>query len=131
MARKPGVSEPSEIRSFIEAAGDNIVVVDARNPDFSTEPGDEATSAKAALGNSDGTRPKAVNIPFIRPTASMDLSLLPSSVDDKTCFITHCGGGGRGQKAKDFLIANGFKPENVLNGGGPEDEDTWAEFGTL
>ncbi len=40
--------------------------------------------------------------------------------------ITHCGGGGRGQKAKLFLEANGFK--NVLNGGGPEDKDCWATF---
>ena len=41
--------------------------------------------------------------------------------------ITHCGGGGRGQKAKDFLISNGFV--NVINGGGPEDGECWAEFG--
>jgi hypothetical protein len=38
------------------------------------------------------------------------------------------GGGGRGQKAKDFLIANGFK--NVVNGGGPEDAECWAVFGS-
>ena len=42
--------------------------------------------------------------------------------------ITHCGGGGRGQKAKDFLLKNGYV--NVLNGGGPEDAECWAEFGT-
>jgi hypothetical protein len=38
------------------------------------------------------------------------------------------GGGGRGQKAKDFLMANGFK--NVANGGGPEDAECWAVFGS-
>lgn len=38
------------------------------------------------------------------------------------------GGGGRGQKAKDYLLANGFK--NVANGGGPEDTECWAVFGS-
>jgi len=41
--------------------------------------------------------------------------------------ITHCGGGGRGQKARVFLEANGFG--NVINGGGPEDAECWAIFG--
>ena len=41
--------------------------------------------------------------------------------------ITHCGGGGRGQKAKEFLQANGFG--NVVNGGGPEDDECWQCFG--
>lgn len=41
--------------------------------------------------------------------------------------ITHCGGGGRGQKARVFLEANGFG--NVINGGGPEDTECWAIFG--
>ena len=30
-------------------------------------------------------------------------------------IITHCGGGGRGQKAKDYLDSQGFT--NVVNGG--------------
>lgn len=32
-------------------------------------------------------------------------------------IITHCGGGGRGQKGKDMLVKMGFT--DVLNGGGP------------
>lgn len=43
-------------------------------------------------------------------------------------IITHCGGGGRGQKARLYLEANGFG--NVVNGGGPEDEECWAVFGS-
>ena len=46
---------------------------------------------------------------------------------EKVPVITHCGGGGRGQKAKDYLLANGFG--NVMNGGGPEDDECWATFG--
>ena len=42
--------------------------------------------------------------------------------------ITHCGAGGRGQKAKEFLEANGFG--NVVNGGGPEDDECWQVFGS-
>lgn len=44
-----------------------------------------------------------------------------------TPIITHCGGGGRGQLAKEFLEQHGF--QNVLNGGGPKETDCWAEFG--
>jgi hypothetical protein len=44
-----------------------------------------------------------------------------------TPIITHCGGGGRGQKAMDFLAAKGFT--TVLNGGGPKETECWAEFG--
>ena len=46
----------------------------------------------------------------------------------KVYMHIYIGGGGRGQKAKDFLIANGFK--NVVNGGGPEDAECWAVFGS-
>ena len=48
---------------------------------------------------------------------------------EKAPIITHCGGGGRGQKAKDFLEAAGFG--NVKNGGGPEDDECWAVFGAI
>eukprot|EP00591_Stephanopyxis_turris_P011177 CAMPEP_0195518616 /NCGR_PEP_ID=MMETSP0794_2-20130614/13336_1 /TAXON_ID=515487 /ORGANISM="Stephanopyxis turris, Strain CCMP 815" /LENGTH=130 /DNA_ID=CAMNT_0040647623 /DNA_START=150 /DNA_END=542 /DNA_ORIENTATION=- len=128
MARKPGVSEPSEIAAFVADAGDKLIVVDARNPDFELEPGDAKSSEKAPLAQtSDGYRPAAYNIPYDRPTDSMDLSILPDTTTKQTPIITHCGGGGRGQKAKDFLLANGY--ENVINGGGPEDAECWAEFG--
>ena len=106
----------------------------------------------------------------------MDLSKIPSEWleagggKESVPVITHCGGGGRGQKAKDYLESQvgpargafarratrphyamqlaspalppfaqplkavrcapqGFK--NVLNGGGPEDDECWAVFGSL
>ena len=116
------------------AAGEDLIVVDARNPDFTQEPGDEKTNAFAPIaGTVRGARSLAVNIPFNRATKDMDLSLLPirdkSSADGPTFFITHCGGGGRGQKAKDYLISQGYAAERILNGGGPEDSECWAEFG--
>ena len=74
MGRKPGVSEPEQIKEFVAKAGANLIVVDARNTgaarpahaallvsrtdispllaDFSMEPGDEATNAKAPIGGS-------------------------------------------------------------------------------
>jgi len=30
---------PDELKKFVEAAGNKLIVVDARNPDFNTEPG--------------------------------------------------------------------------------------------
>ena len=63
----------------------------------------------------------------------MDLEKIPAARIDAgggketVPVITHCGGGGRGEKAKQYLLANGFK--NVVNGGGPEDAECWAIFG--
>jgi rhodanese-related sulfurtransferase len=103
-------------------------VVDARNPDFSLEPGDAKSSEKAPLaGTSAGYRPGAYNLPYDRVNSCMDLGLLPERCGPDTPIISHCGGGGRGQKAKDFLLANGYT--NVLNGGGPEDAECWHQFG--
>lgn len=91
------------------------------------------SSEKAPIGGGADSRPRAVNVVYDRANSSMDLSLIPAdwleSAGGKEAapVITHCGGGGRGQKAKDFLLANGFK--NVLNGGGPEDAECWAVFG--
>lgn len=48
---------------------------------------------------------------------------------DRLFVITHCGGGGRGQKALEFVTKNGFP--NVINGGGPEDAECWAVIGSL
>lgn len=117
------------------AARGDLVAVDTRNPNFTLEPGDEKTNAFAPLaGTVGGARLLAVNIPFKnRATNDLDLSMLrirdKSSADRPTFFITHCGGGGRGQKAKDYLISQGYAAERVLNGGGPEDTECWAEFG--
>lgn len=131
MGRKPGVSEPAELAAFVAAAGENLVVLDVRNKDFSVEAGDAVSNEKAPIG--DGKRARAVNCVYDRAASAMDLAAIPSAWieaaggKESVPVITHCGGGGRGQKAKDFLLANGFK--NVLNGGGPEDAECWATFG--
>ena len=122
MTRKAGVSEPEDLKSFVEKAGDKLLVVDVRNPDASAEPGDQKSIAVAALP-SEAFRPSAVRLIYDRETSSMPLP----DVDKDTPIITHCGGGGRGQKAKDYLEENGFT--NILNGGGPKETDCWAEFG--
>ncbi|CAL6300462.1 unnamed protein product [Bathycoccus prasinos] len=44
-------------------------------------------------------------------------------------IITHCGGGGRGQKSKEWLEKEGFT--NVINGGGPQVSELWDMFGHL
>jgi len=122
MARKAGVAEPAELRDFVAAAGDKLLVIDVRNPDASMEPGDQKSLAVAALPSTEN-RPQATHLIYDRTTESMPLPDVPLD----TPIITHCGGGGRGQKAKDFLEKNGFT--SVLNGGGPKETDCWAEFG--
>ena len=135
MGRKPGVMEPADLQKFVDAAGEKLIVVDVRNPDFNVEPGDGKSNEKAPL-SACGTdaRARAVNIFYDRESSSMDLSKIPADWIEagggkaSVPVITHCGGGGRGQKAKDFLEANGFG--NVANGGGPEDEECWECFGS-
>jgi len=39
MGRKPGVSEPADISAFVAAAGESLIVLDVRNPDYTKEPG--------------------------------------------------------------------------------------------
>ena len=122
-SRKPGVSAPDELSAFVSAAGSDLIVVDVRNPDFAAEPGDAKSNEKAPIG--DPSRSAALNVVYDRAESKMDLSALAGK--EAAPIITHCGGGGRGQKAKDYLLANGFT--NVLNGGGPEDAECWAVFG--
>lgn len=121
--RKAGVSSPEDLKEFVAAAGHRLLVVDVRNPDPEKEPGDQKSLAVAPLPSPPEVRPQAVHLIYDRDTKTMPL---PEVAKD-TPIITHCGGGGRGQKAKDFLLANGFS--NVLNGGGPKEKDCWAEFG--
>lgn len=121
--RKAGVSSPEELKSFVDEAGEKLLVVDVRNPDAEAEPGDQKSLVVAGLP-SETYRPQAVSLIWDRNTNSMPL---PEVEDKDTPIITHCGGGGRGQKAKDFLISNGFT--NVLNGGGPKETECWSEFG--
>jgi len=126
-ARKPGVASPSELRAFLARAGAHLVVVDARAADAAAEP----SSALGALAPC-AARPRAVSAPLDRATGALDLAAIPAAwVDaaggrERLFAVTHCGGGGRGQKAKDFLLKHGFV--NVINGGGPEDAECWAEF---
>jgi rhodanese-related sulfurtransferase len=120
--RKAGVASPEELRSFVESAGDRLLVIDVRNPDATAEPGDQKSLAVAGLPTPN-TRKNAQHLIWDRTTDSMPLPSVPKD----TPIITHCGGGGRGQKAKDFLIDKGFT--NVLNGGGPKETDCWKEYG--
>ena len=119
--RKEGVASPEALKDFVATAGDSLVVVDVRNPDADAEPGDQKSLAVAALPSEE--RPQAVNLIWDRKSESMPL---PDVAKDAP-IITHCGAGGRGQLAKDFLTANGFT--NVLNGGGPKDIENWAIYG--
>ncbi|CAB9511408.1 Rhodanese-like domain [Seminavis robusta] len=121
--RKAGVASPEELKAFVTQAGDKLLVVDVRNPDASIEPGDKKSLDVAPLPSPPDIRPNGVHLIYDRGTKSM---LLPDVAKD-TPIITHCGGGGRGQKAKEFLMENGFT--NVMNGGGPKETDCWAEFG--
>lgn len=117
MMRKPGVSEPDELESFVEAARDRLVVIDVRKPEEASEVGPIP---------SDSSRPLAINLEWDREAASMplpDATRIPLD----TPIITHCGGGGRGQKAKLFLEKHGYT--NVRNGGGPEDPECWKHYG--
>lgn len=122
--RKSGVASPEELKEFVENAGSKLLVVDVRNPDASVEPGDQKSLAVAGLP-SDTFRPQAHSLIYDRETNSLPLP----DVDKATPIITHCGGGGRGEKAKVFLIENGYT--QVLNGGGPKEGDCWNEFGNI
>ena len=126
-SRKAGVASPEELRAFVAEAGDRLLVVDVRNPDASVEPGDQQSLAVAGLPNDDNSsttvRRRAVSLIWDRASNSMPLPNVPQD----TPIITHCGGGGRGQKAKDFLMQKGFT--KILNGGGPKETECWAEFG--
>ena len=122
MSRKPGVSSPEELKAFVANAGKNLLVVDLRNPDAAVEPDDQLTFDLAKLP-SDTVRPQAVSLLWDRTTHQMPLPSVPQD----TPIITHCGAGGRGQMAKEFLEKNGFV--KVINGGGPKEAECWAEFG--
>jgi rhodanese-related sulfurtransferase len=121
--RKAGVASPEELKEFVSKAGSRLLVVDVRNPDASVEPGDQKSLAVAPLPSSPDVRPQGVHLIYDRNTKSMPLP----EVEKDTPIITHCGGGGRGQTAMDYFIANGFT--TVLNGGGPKEKECWAEFG--
>jgi|TARA_B110000003_G_scaffold258741_1_gene278170 rhodanese-related sulfurtransferase len=136
-ARKPGVASDDEFERFFSAnQGKTVVVLDARNSDFSVEPSDEqfggpqGSAPIADCGTS--ARPNAVNCAFDRSANALrDLQVLEAKTggNKSTPIITHCGGGGRGQKAKEYLISQGYS--NVINGGGPAVEALWKTFGSM
>jgi len=132
--RKPGVLDPADLQNFVTNAGANLIVIDVRNPDFAVDQYDVKTNEKAPIADCGGARARAVNVVFDRGSNSLDLSSIPQAWIEAgggkatVPVITHCGGGGRGQKAKEFLEANGFG--NVVNGGGPEDDECWQVFGS-
>jgi rhodanese-related sulfurtransferase len=124
----PDVATPEELKQFVESAGDSLLVIDVRS---ATAAEDAASLARTPLpditvgnGNDRQYRPRAVNLPWDRATNSMPL---PSDSSTDTPIITHCGGGKRGQLAKDYLLQKGYT--NVLNGGGPKQAACWNEFG--
>merc|ERR1712087_712525 len=126
MAPRPGVASLDELTKLVESAGDNLVVVDVRNPDAEKEPGDQKSLAVAPIPDpSQDVRPSGLHLVWDRDSNAMPLP--PDSVAKDTAIITHCGGGGRGQKAKDFLESNGYT--NVLNGAGPKETELWAVYG--
>ena len=131
-SRKPGVATNAEMDAFLATHDVNtIIVLDARSTDLAAEPEDARwDEASGAPVTACGTpaRPQAMNLPYDRSNKKLDLADL-DGVPKDTPVITHCGGGGRGQKAKDFLISQGFT--NVLNGGGPSVKDNWDKFGQL
>jgi rhodanese-related sulfurtransferase len=136
MARKAGVATDAAFAAFVaKNSVEQIVVVDARNPDVTVEPGDAKwgaeSSAPIAGTSAAALRPRAVNLVYDRVNSSMDLEPLQPLLSDglDTPIITHCGGGGRGQKAKVFLESVGYT--NVLNGGGPKVTELWEQFGEL
>ena len=136
MARKAGVATNQEMAAFVARNTlTKVVVVDARNPDFSIEAGDAKWSASSSAPIKslldDDVRPRSVNLVYNRVTSSMPLEELePLLIDGKdTPIITHCGGGGRGQKAKVFLESQGYT--NVVNGGGPKVTELWKVYGAL
>jgi rhodanese-related sulfurtransferase len=123
--KREGVASPEELKEFVEAAGDKLVVVDLRNPNADEEPGDVKALAIAGLPTKEA-RPHAVHLQWDRANHSMPL---PDVESKDTPIITHCGAGGRGQLAKEFLEAHGFT--NVVNGGGPKETECWKTFGHL
>jgi len=113
MARKGGVAEPSEVRDFVAAAGDRLLIIDVRNSDANVEPCDQKSSAMAALP-SDGNRLQVTHLIYDHTTESKPLPLV-EDVDKKPRIL--------------LLEKNGYTV--VMNGGGPKDMECWRQVNLL
>ncbi len=132
MSRKPGVASNEDMRAFfVKHDPSTVVIVDARSSDFTVEPGDAITTAVAPLPSpAISVRPQGLHCPYDRSADTWDWTALRTAgLTLTTPIVTHCGGGGRGQKARLALEEMGFT--TVINGGGPEVEELWAMFGHL
>ena len=94
-ARKPGVATDDEFDAFLATHDrSRIVVVDARNPDFTVEPDDETYGGDAGSApiSDCGTakRPNAVNAPFDRAAKSLPLDAVRAKTggDATTPIVT-------------------------------------------
>jgi rhodanese-related sulfurtransferase len=103
-----------------------FIIIDARNP---LSVNDQQNFINDPLPNvTDGIRPKAINSAWDKTTNTI-VQLPPSTISKDTYIITHCGGGGRGELAKNYLIEQGYT--NVYNGGGPRTPESWNIYGKL
>jgi rhodanese-related sulfurtransferase len=110
-----------EIQRIIN--NEEYIIVDARNP---TSESDQKNFDAAPLPNPEANiRPKAINLMWTRDSKSIELP--PPSTSKDTYIITHCGGGARGELAKNYLIEQGYT--NVYNGGGPRVKELWEVYG--
>ena len=120
--RKAGVASVAELQDFLSHAGNRLLIADVRNPNFQVEPGDAKSVALSPLPTPE-TRPMAALLTFDKTNRSMPLPNVPKDYH----IITHCGAGGRGQAAKEYLQQHGFI--NVINGGGPKEKELWDIYG--
>lgn len=140
MERQPGVSNPEDLAKFVAEASNKLIVIDLRDPTIHERTSDIAPIAGTFVddslnADSSAHRPQAINIVFDSAKNSLDIGRIPMEKieagggKEHVPIITHCNGGGRGQKAKEFLERAGFL--NVRNGGGPEDTECWKTYGNL
>ena len=132
--RKRGVASDGEMADFFaNNSKSDIIVIDARNTDFEIEPGDEKHAGNIAENDHGKIRgPRALNLPYCRKKKlNLNIEKLEALLTKgkDTPIITHCGGGGRGQKTKVYLESLGYS--NVLNGGGPNVPEHWEYFVSL
>jgi rhodanese-related sulfurtransferase len=120
----PDVASVSQLKEFVAAAAEKLVILDTRNTQ------EDVFDSSAPLPNSaTKTRPQAKHCPWNRTTQQLDDTndTLLQDLPKDTPIITHCGGGGRGQAAHDYLVSRGYT--KVLNGGGPKLAEHWAVYG--